>query len=38
MGTPDEAASAGSRLDTLLPPEMARRAEEVGVRKAAMEP
>jgi formate transporter len=26
-----------SRLDALLPPEMARRAEEVGVRKAAMD-
>jgi formate transporter len=33
-----DAASGGhARLDALLPPEMARRAEDVGVRKAAMD-
>jgi len=29
--------SPASRLDALLPPEMAERAEEIGVRKAAMD-
>jgi formate/nitrite transporter FocA (FNT family) len=37
MRTTDEASGGDSRLDALLPPEMARRAEEVGVRKAAMD-
>jgi len=32
-----ESPSGTPRLDALLPPEMARRAEEVGVRKAAMD-
>jgi formate transporter len=39
--TPDEheaAVPGPSRLDALLPPEMARRAEEVGAVKAAMDP
>jgi formate/nitrite transporter len=34
-GTRGEIAAAG--LDALLPPEMAKRAEEIGVRKAALE-
>jgi formate transporter len=34
---PLDNASGDSRLDALLPPEMARRAEEVGARKAAMD-
>ena len=29
------ASGAGGGLDALLPPEMARRAEEVGVQKAS---
>jgi formate transporter len=33
----DEAPSAVPQLDALLPPEMARRAEEVGARKVAMD-
>jgi formate transporter len=33
----DEPSTGGPRFDALLPPEMARRAEEVGVRKAAMD-
>ena len=33
----DEVASGRPQLDALLPPEMARRAEEVGARKAAMD-
>jgi formate/nitrite transporter len=37
MRAPNEVPSGDSRLDALLPPEMARRAEEVGVRKAAMD-
>jgi formate/nitrite transporter FocA (FNT family) len=37
MRPTDEASGGDSRLDALLPPEMARRAEEVGVRKAAMD-
>jgi formate transporter len=37
MKAQDEASGGDSRLDALLPPEMARRAEEVGVRKAAMD-
>jgi formate/nitrite transporter len=32
-----EVSSGQHRLDALLPPEMARRAEEVGVRKATMD-
>ena len=31
------ASCAGGGLDALLPPEMARRAEEVGVQKACMD-
>jgi formate/nitrite transporter len=31
------AASAGARLDALVPAEMARRAEEIGVKKASMD-
>jgi formate transporter len=31
-------AEAGSPIDALLPPAMARRAEEIGVRKVAMMP
>ena len=37
MSAPTEGSSGNSRLDALLPPDMARRAEEVGVRKAAMD-
>jgi formate transporter len=37
MRPTDEASGGDSRLDALLPPEMARRAEEVGVRKATMD-
>ena len=37
MRATDEASGGDSRLDALLPPEMARRAEEVGVRKAALD-
>jgi formate transporter len=37
MRTTDGASGGESRLDALLPAEMARRAEEVGVRKAAMD-
>jgi formate/nitrite transporter len=33
----DDTSGGVSQLDALLPPEMARRAEEVGVRKAAMD-
>jgi formate/nitrite transporter len=33
----DRSSAPAARLDALLPPEMARRAEEVGVRKAAMD-
>jgi formate/nitrite transporter len=35
--TPSDTSAGDSRLDALLPPEMARRAEEVGARKAAMD-
>ena len=34
--TESEGTKAG-RLDALLPPDMARRAEELGVKKAAMD-
>jgi formate/nitrite transporter len=37
MRPTDEASSGVARLDALLPREMARRAEEVGVKKAAMD-
>jgi formate transporter len=37
MRPTDETSGGTSQLDALLPPEMARRAEEVGVRKAAMD-
>lgn len=33
----DGAAEATLRLDALLPPEMAKRAEEIGARKASMD-
>jgi formate transporter len=32
-----ESPTSGSGLDALLPPEMAERAEEIGVRKAALD-
>jgi formate/nitrite transporter len=37
MTTPTDTSTEDSRLDALLPPEMARRAEDVGARKAAMD-
>ena len=37
MTAPSDTSTGGSRLDALLPPEMARRAEEVGARKAALD-
>jgi formate/nitrite transporter len=37
MSVPDRPPAAGLQLDALLPPEMARQAEEVGVRKASMD-
>ena len=37
MTAPSDISTGGSRLDALLPPEMARRAEEVGARKATMD-
>jgi formate transporter len=37
MGPIDGTSGEIPRLDALLPPEMARRAEEVGARKAAMD-
>ena len=37
MITPSEESVGDSRLDALLPLEMARHAEELGVRKAAMD-
>jgi formate transporter len=37
MRPTDETSGGLSQLDALLPPDMARRAEEVGVRKAAMD-
>ena len=37
MRPTDETSGGVAQLDALLPPEMARRAEEVGVRKAAMD-
>jgi formate transporter len=37
MKPPDATSSGVAHLDALLPPEMAARAEEVGVRKVAMD-
>jgi formate/nitrite transporter len=37
MTATSDTSTGGSRLDALLPPEMARRAEEVGARKATMD-
>jgi formate/nitrite transporter len=37
MSTTDGAPGGATGLDALLPPEMARRAEEVGERKAALD-
>jgi formate/nitrite transporter len=37
MRTAGGASGGESRLDALLPPEMARRAEEVGIRKVEMD-
>jgi hypothetical protein len=37
MTGPSDTSADDSRLDALLPPEMARRAEEVGARKAALD-
>lgn len=37
MRAPDQPSGAGPQLDALLPPEMARRAEAIGVRKVAMD-
>ena len=37
MTAPSDTSADHSRLDALLPPEMAARAEEVGARKAAMD-
>jgi hypothetical protein len=37
MKPADATSGSVAQLDALLPPEMAARAEEVGVRKAAMD-
>ena len=37
MRPPDETSGGVSQIDALLPSEMARRAEEVGVRKCGMD-
>ncbi len=37
MASAGDERAAPPRLDALLPPEMARRAEEVGVSKASMD-
>jgi hypothetical protein len=38
LGTDEPAVLSGPGVDALAPPAMARRAEDVGVGKAAMDP